>query len=285
MRKYEFGYSLIEVLIAASLLGVVALVGGTMISKFTSQQSNLTSRDESGEFVAALARWLPTKEGCEAAFLGKNFPLNSEANFTIDGYKGYGMSEQLNSGPTIKENFRVSPKLKVNKLILRDKKIAPSVQWFDQKKYRKVVAQVELAMDSIDGESKNSMRSRFIEIPVYLHETNNTIEKCSGEVSLADMCSALGATFDEDTGGCKPLVNCSLQGTYATLTCNPSKYGCKNATGESLKNPITKDQSCPAGAVASQTGVFEYTHQVDCGKKCTATVNNKMKYYICLRCN
>ncbi len=283
--KQSRGFSLLEILISISVLGGLALVGGTLVSKFGSQQSSIVGKDESNEFVSSLTRWLPTKEGCEASFLGKDFPLNSETNFSIDGYKGYGISDQLNVGSSIKAGFQLSPKLKVNKLVLRDKGIAPSTQWFDQKKFRKVVAQIEISMDVVEGSSGQTLRSRFIEIPVYLNETTNKIERCSGEVSLSDMCSALGATFDEATGACKPLVNCSLQGTYATLTCDPSKYGCKNATGASLENPITNSQSCPSGSIASQTGVFQYTHQVDCGKKCTKTINNTMKYYICLRCN
>lgn len=284
------GFSLVEIMVSMGLLGILGLAAVTLTDKFGRQQSDIVGKDEYNEFMNSLASWLPSEVGCNAFLVGKDFPLNGETNFEIDGYKGYAASEAITQSPVIKPGYLITKKLRVESVILRDKKITPAVTQIDNQKYRKVVAQIEIKTHLISGagaDTKEQMklRSRFIEIPVFLAMGNTQIKRCSGEMSFSDVCSAVGSVFDPVTGTCKPMVNCEFKGTYATLTCNPSQYGCVNALSQPMNNQFTNDQSCPDGSTASQTGVFDYTHQVDCGKKCTLTVEDKIKYFICVRCN
>ncbi len=282
-NKSSRGFTTIEILVGVGLLTLLGAAAATIISQLSSQQSTLVSRDESSEFVSALNLWINTPEGCNAALSGKSLPVGGSAPLSINGYKGYGISPQLNAGNTaIQKNYRVTPKITVDSLILRDKGIPLTVVRVDGANLRRVVAQIEMGL--LVGES-DPQRKRFIEVPVLLNEGADTVLRCAGEATLTDVCAAVGSVLDPATGTCRPLINCTTQGTYMDLSCSPSGYGCYNASGRPLENPMTGAPSCPAGSVASQTGVFNYSHQVECGKKCTMTISDTLTFYICLRCN
>jgi type II secretory pathway pseudopilin PulG len=284
------GYSLLEVMFAVSVLVVVGLGAGALMGRLGGQQAQMASKDEANELIAGLSKWLNTVPGCQSAFQGKTFPINGETNFQIGiggagGYKGFGASVLLNNGTVsstgeLRSGTRISPTLSIKRLILRDKRVPPSVTWIEGRALRKVVAQVEAQMEVVlqkggaAGRDKTTdLRSRFIELPILLSNTSDVMERCAGETSLADMCSALGSVFDPATGNCRPLANCLMQGTYTTINGGPG-----------AANPLTGASSCPDGAVPSQTGFHSYSMVVECGKKCTTTVTVTVLYFICLRC-
>lgn len=283
----HLGFSLMEITVALGLLAVLAVAAATLMRSIGGQQGAIVARDEASEFVGALSLWMSTEKGCQAALAGK--PLTPGGDFgliQINGFKGYGISPELNDGSTaLGAGYKISRTLIIKQIRLKDKGVPPVSLKVDGTQYRRVVAQVELELEMKTDTGELGMRKRYIEVPVLLHATNDVIERCTGEATLADICSAIGATPDPATGACRPAVNCTMQGTYMDLSCSPSEYGCFNASGRPLANPITHAQSCPAGSVASQTGLFNYSHQVECGKKCVLTVADTLTFYVCMRCN
>jgi hypothetical protein len=281
------GFSTMEVTVALGLLAVLAVAAATLMRSIGGQQGAIVARDEASEFVSALSLWMSTEKGCQAALAGK--PVTPGGDFSpiqIDGFKGYGVSPEMNDGSTtLGAGYKISKTLIIRQIRLKDKGVPATSVKIDGTQYRRVVAQTELELEMKTDKGEQGMRKRYIEVPVLLHGTNNVIDRCTGEATLGDICSAIGATPDPATGACKPAVNCTMQGTYMDLSCSPSEYGCFNASGRPLNNPITNSQSCPAGSVASQTGLFNYSHQVGCGKKCVLTVSDTLTFYVCMRCN
>ncbi len=276
-----------EMMVGLALLAILLVAGTSLMRNIGGQQSTIVARDEASEFVGALSLWVSTEKGCLAALRGKALvPSGNFQSISIDGYEGYGMAKALNGGSgTLAAGFKVSPSLSIKSLQLKDKGIPLVLIKLEGVDYRRVVAQLEVELEHKTDTGGRDLRKRYIEVPVLLHGTNNTIERCAGEASLADICSAIGSIPDPATGTCKPSVNCIMQGTYVELSCNPSTYGCYNASGMPLNNPLTNAPSCPAGSVASQTGIFNYSHQVNCGKKCVLTVADTLRFFICMRCN
>lgn len=280
------GFTVIEILIGIALLALLAAGGASIVSRMGMQQSDIVTKDEATEFVSALNLWISNPDGCDQALGGKALPVGGSTNLSISSYKGYGMAPALNGGSeTIQATYKLTPRLTVNSMKLKDKGVPPFVVRVDGQSLRRVIAQIEIELAVKSAERTELQRKRYIEVPVLLAAGSDTIVRCAGQASLADVCSAVGGTLDPVTNTCKPQANCTLQGSFMTLSCDKPHYGCSNASGQPLENPLTNSSSCPAGSVASQTGVFNYSHTVECGKKCTDTVYNTLKFYICMRCN
>jgi type II secretory pathway pseudopilin PulG len=286
MRLKGKGFSTLEITVALGLMAVLGLAAAGLMKNIGGQQNQISSRDEASEFVAALSLWMGTDKGCKVALQGKPLAIGGSSAISIDGYNGYGGSKDLNSGSaTLQVGYRITPTVRISKFNLKDKGIAPVTVQLEGVNYRRVVAQLEIELTQHSDSGDQAQRKRYIEVPVMLDANSDIIVRCAGEPTLTDLCSAVGSVLDPATGTCKPQVNCIMQGTYMALSCSPNYYGCFNASGLDLNNAITHSQSCPAGSVASQTGIFNYSHDVECGKKCTLTVADQLVFYICMRCN
>jgi hypothetical protein len=281
------GFSTLEIMVAMGLLGLLTLAAVELIKNIGGQQSAVVAKDDAAEFVGGLSLWLGTDKGCKTALVGQTLAPGSKGTpLSIAGYTGFGPVAALNGGSTtIQAGYRITNNVTIKALTMRDKGLAPVTIQVNGVNYRRIVAQIQIDISQNGEAGAQAQRSRFIEVPVLLDNALNVINLCNGEPTLVDLCSAMGSVYNAATGSCTPQVNCTMQGTYMNLTCSPSTYGCYNATGMSLDNAITHAQSCPAGAIASQTGVFNYSHQVDCGKKCTLTVADTLTFFICMRCN
>jgi prepilin-type N-terminal cleavage/methylation domain-containing protein len=269
------GFSIVEVLVALVVLGlVVVIVTGGLTSVFQAQKS-VSARDEANEFAAGLGRFFFEQETCTSIFKGRDFPLaGSQVPLSITGLPGYPGSVQ--------SGYVISNATQVGSLTFEDATSGtPPTVRRGGVVYTHRILRVKLVMAAKNtaGQMQN-LSPRSFHIPVYV-DALGKIVGCEVGLKIEDSCDVIGSIYDSVTGKCRPMTSCQVAGTYVTRTCNPSSNNC----GPGINNPVTGAQSCPAGASASQTGVMSDTFTEGCGKKCTRTVTRTTSYYICLKCN
>lgn len=287
MGLNRFGFTAAEILVGLAIMGVLSIGVGALVRTVMTHQRTIVSKDEVNSFVSSFTTWVTTDAGCMAGLAGKRFPGSSPEELAVTGYEGYGMSELMSPDKTIKTGFKITPQLTLSKLTWWDKGVAPATVMMGPDTFERRVAQVQMEFAMTIGDMNPSERVRIFEVPLYIDPPSRpgkVVRKCFTEMTADNVCAALGNQVDPVTGNCRPQTNCAMAGTYKTLECSPSEYGCENASGEPLENPVTSRQTCPMGAVATQTGVFQYTHDVSCGKKCTLSVHNTMKFFVCMAC-
>lgn len=281
--KDRRGFTVAEILVGVTIMGVLSVGVGALVNTMMTHQRTIVSKDEVNQFVSSFSKWVNTDTGCMAGLAGKRFPGASPEELAVTGYQGYGMSDMMAPDKTIKSKFKITPQLTLAKFTWWDKGVAPALTMMGPDTYERRVAQIRMDFDMKVGDMNPSERVRIFEIPVYVDPGSKIIRKCFTEMTLDNVGAVLGSKPDA-SGNCRPQTNCAMAGTYRTLECEPSGYGCENASGEALENPLTGARSCPMGAVATQTGIFKYKHQVNCGKKCVMDIQNTLKFYVCMAC-
>lgn len=286
----ERGFTMAEVLVGLVILGVLSIGVGALVRTVMTHQQTFNAKDEVGEFVASFSRWITTNDGCETALRTKRFPGSDLEDLEVDGYQGYGMSDVMGAGTTLKSGFRISPQITLARLQWKDKGIAPALINMGTNTYERRTAHIEMEFQLAVGDATPAERIRTMEVPLFIDPPSTPgkiVRTCFTEMNSQNVCAALGYEATTPGGPCLPKVNtsCRMAGTYKTLTCSPSGYGCHNAVHpEPLENQLTGAASCPPGSVGSRTAIFKYPHTVSCGKKCTLTVTNTMEFHICMAC-
>lgn len=292
------GFTLAEILVAVAIMGVVVAGVTSAIVALFQNQAGLVDKNEANEFVASFSRYLQTESLCSVAFNGMNFPAGNTTGveLVLPNYNGMGvMMPPAASGataPTIRleKGVMITPRVRISKLIIRDKGTAPiPVTSISGTPAFQHVAQVEIETEqktqsSSRPDSWTKMRPRFVEFPVVVGASGTPdagrIRACQVDGELENACTLIGGVYNPTTRQCEGDTQCQLMGTYFTSRCSPSYSGCEPGK----TNQITGGYSCPAEAVASNTGRLRQTFRVSCGKKCTRTITHTMNFYVCLKC-
>ncbi|MCF8059073.1 MAG: prepilin-type N-terminal cleavage/methylation domain-containing protein [Bacteriovoracaceae bacterium] len=275
MRKLlnsSSGFSLVEIMVAAGLIGIVAL-GSVNLS---GQLSNVKKRGENfierNDFTGALSRYIYSGKGCSDLVGTTVGGSLSDIVFSNWSYLG---SSSLETGQKIEGMEVVSlqarqdlsstlPKIKVG-----------------ADELLKTTLEVQMVLKQDKRET-----SHFYTVPV-LSKPSGEIITCNESKDVAEICNALLGTYDATNNRCNVADSCLLKGTYKTLTCSPvpaDGSSCSADYGLEENNPFTGAVSCPTGSSASQTGIVTWNHSVSCGKKCTQTITNVARWFTCLEC-
>jgi hypothetical protein len=203
----------------------------------------------------------------------------------VNGFNGYGSSSA--AGVSVQAGLQLSPNVKIVNMTWRDKGATPNLIRSNLNLYERRIAEFSIEFQTNVGNITTNERVRTFEIPVYIDPpiiAGRTIRDCYAEMTMSDVCAVMGNILDPVTGTCRPTSVCTIAGTYKTLSCAPSQYGCQSPVPTTLANPITATQSCPVGAIPSLTGVLVGQHTASCGKKCTIAVSNTLSFYVCMVC-
>lgn len=280
------GLSLVEVLLVVSILGFISLVVATSFSDIFRMQTQVMSRDEVNDFGASVGRFIFTETTCTAALKGQIFPVGGGPNpLILKGYNAYGSDtakKDIQAGEEI-----IANRLKVRDLTIADKLMPPQAVKAGGMTLQRYLARIDLTIETKAGKANNPVDwvgapVRTYEIPVVVDPVDsNRIYACNLEMKVSDACQVLGSELDPNTGRCTPMTQCIFEGHYSTNECSNSSYGCPSG----VINELTGGYNCPSGvATARQTGINDWSYSVSCGKKCTATINVRTQYYVCLKC-
>jgi len=251
--KSTKGLSLVEVLIVASILGFLGLAISTTFTDLYKMQSRITGSDEANEFGAALGRYFYTQDTCSQELQGQKFPVGGSRNLALTQYKVYDAS---GAQIPLKAGAQIGGKLKVSQLILENKGVAPTNVVQGGANFKRYVARVGLKVQSKVGNEWKDSNPRSYEFPVLVSGGN--ISQCQSSATVADACSAIGASIDDDTGTCVPNnENCFFEGHYVTNTCDgvpstcePSPEMCADGSTCPADKVCRASYICPAGGVS-----------------------------------
>lgn len=273
------GLSLVEVLIAIAILGIIA----TAISSVTTSLKNYTQQfltlSESSEFVKSLSNWMLTTDACQSSFVGQTLPA-TPTSLILNGYKGFGAQTSV----AIQTGSIITPQLRVKKLTYYDKDPTLSTPFvYNQVNLQRKVAIISLSTETlVEPSAPRQLRTQNIELPVLVDATQ-TIQYCLGDLNLAQACAASGGAVNPVTGQCLTKVSCEVTGTYSLAVSSPATYCCGFANDP---NPTTGTASCPPGSTAQKVGQQNPVswRTYSCGKKCSAPISDWKDFYVCLRC-
>jgi prepilin-type N-terminal cleavage/methylation domain-containing protein len=272
MTKSSSGFSLVEVMVAAALIGIVAL--GSM--NLSGQLSSVKKRGENfvkrNDFTGALSRYIYSGKGCSdlvGMTVGTTLANVTFSNWNYLGAASLATGQNIEGIEIISLQARQDlssslPKIKVGTDDLL-----------------KTTLEIEMILRQGKRET-----SHFYTVPVLSRATGEIIT-CNESKDVAEICNALLGTYDAANNKCNVAESCLLKGTYKTLTCSPTPSDgspCSSDYGVSEDNPFTGAGSCPTGSSASQTGIVTWNHSVSCGKKCTQTITNVARWFTCLEC-
>jgi type II secretory pathway pseudopilin PulG len=257
------GFSLAEVMVAAGLIGIVALGAINLSSQMMTVQKrgkNFLSRND---FMSSFSRYLYSGNGC----------FNGTAS-TVDlpawKYLGAsGLSEGDKAENITITNFKATQNLASS---------LPRVQVGSD---NLIKTSLEIAISLVqEGRTTN----HFYTLPV-LSLPSGEVKLCNESKDAAQVCNAMLGNYDSSTNSCIVSNSCLLKGTYKTLSCTPTHAtGCSMDYGDNVANQYTGATSCPTGSIPSQTGIINWNHSVSCGKKCTITISNTATWFTCLEC-
>ncbi len=265
----ERAFSLAEVMVAAGLLGVVALGSMQIFQQINRANSRGKNINDLIGFNSAFERYVYGPKICDEV-RNKTFSTSyANASFT---QWSYGGQSSISSGSKLGSIEITSFKAKIDL-----SSSLPSIS-VSGETLKKTMLQLEVGVKA--GKKNNNY---YYNIPV-LSTGAGLVKYCKEIKNAVEICNALLGEFDTTSGRCKHSNACQVRGTYITVTCSPSHHGCHSAYGSSTVNPLTGGSNCPSGSLASETAAVEWNHNVDCGKKCTDTVINTAKWFTCLEC-
>jgi type II secretory pathway pseudopilin PulG len=274
--RNEWGISLVEVLMALGLLGIAAMGIASLMSNIMGSSKRSEVVAAKTQFVSALGTHLYSKKGCEE-LLGKTF-TPAEQDFVLDSWVYQKFSN-------IQKNSDLGH-FKVKELTARmnDTSALPTVKTTYADGSTKDLKKTHVSI-SLKVQVSEKTHRHVYKVPV-LVDSLNKIEFCDDEQSSSEICTALNGTFDPVTKLCSLNEVCASYGSYVTLTCFPKLNGmdCDTSRGSAHLNPVTGSFGCPVGTVATATGADTWNTQFNCGKKCTAEINQTMGYFTCLKC-
>ena len=209
-KKSKSGFGMVELLVSAGLLGFIGVAISTLgVNVFQMQRKSILT-SETNEFSSSLGYYL--KQNCHEEFKGETFPGTSDTPLVIHNYKGFG--ESLNVSE-IETDTLFEGKWKVNSLTWKDKGIPAQNYKREGDDYELVIATISLQSEIINP-SDNTKMERLppyhIEIPFLIEPGTRIIEDCMSAKGLSgkDICTIIGAVYDESTETCLPDRNCFL---------------------------------------------------------------------------
>lgn len=264
------GFSLVEIMIAMGLLGIVALGAVNLAGQLTQVQKRGNNFLARNDLTSALTRHIYSSKGCQD-LVGQTF---TAAPATVD-FPGFtfgglaGLSEGSALGNLTVSNLKATQDLSAG---------LPKVK-VGADNLTKTTLSIELSVTQ-DGRTMN----HYFNVPV-LSLAGGEVKLCNEIKNAAEVCTAMLGTYNAATNTCDVADSCLLKGTYKTLNCSPVvATGCSLDHGPDVLNPLTGATSCPAGSTPNQTGIINWNHTVSCGKKCTQTINNTARWFSCLQC-
>jgi len=182
------GLSLVEVLIASAILGIIAVAISSVTVSLKNNTQQFLTASESGDFVKSLSTWMLTTDACQSSFVGRALPVASTA-LTLNGYKGFGAQTTL----AIQAGSAITSQLRVKELNFLDKDPALATPFiYNGVNLRRKVAVISLSTETlIDPGLPYQLRTQNIELPVLVDATE-TIRYCLGDMNLAQACAASG---------------------------------------------------------------------------------------------
>lgn len=277
------GMTLIEVLIAISIIGIVSIGIGymTVVTKTNTVGQKVST--ESVELITSLADWIYTQAACRSSLMGKSLTA-APVDLELNGYQGFGIF----SGTTIKTGLEINNNFKIETLKMMEKNVglvSPASDYqYNAVNLIKKIAQIDISIQAnIPGSTSRSLKMRTLEVPV-LVTSANVIQYCLSELSQEQACALNGGSVDS-TGKCATTSNCLISGSYQVAIESPSGYGSSGAYSD-VPNQITGATSCPPGSTDQISGESPHTSWVyTCGKKCpSVTIYEWIEYHVCIRC-
>ncbi len=284
------GFSLVEVVISIGILAIAILSVSAVYTYLNKAENGIADKLTTNEFINALSKHLTTKSTCDLSLTGQPVPIvGVDTDIVISPYDGYGS----NSTNKIKANSVLSPRLKVNKISIKDKGIPKGTVSFKGENYNRIISQIKIVLD-LKSDGVVTQIVRFIELPILTKVSpgpaSGKIDSCGLEATTSDVCVNMGGTFDSDTNVCTPKPgNCEFRGIA---------YGCLPTTtcpGPGINFPSARffthpsststapAAACTRGGTPTSTGEYAYTYTTGSGKS-LKTFNNKAYFYICLEC-
>ena len=248
--KNNYGLSLLEVVIVASILGFLGLAMSTTFTDLFKMQSKISGADEANDFGSSVGRFLYTQETCSRALVSQSFPVKGSRDLSLSSYKLYDASGKEHS---LEKNSPMGAKLRVTQLTLEDKGM-PAIDVVQSGvTYKRYVAKISLTTESKVGAEWRANKPRVFEFPL-LTDASGIITQCSSSSTVEDACRAIGTKLDEN-GNCVPdSESCYFEGHYTTNYCDGVASACE---------PSPK--MCADGSVCPQDDKCRASH------KCTAT--------------
>lgn len=307
LTKYNYGFSLLEMMIATGILSAVVVLFSTSMVELKKTQVGFDSKNESMIFFNDLStNILSNQDTCTSMLEGTRL-TPEKSNFELRNITNLPGKTTFKAGDTLagsKSNSRV----RLRSLTITEKTDVPATRiQTDGTEYFKKTAEIELVPEQhVPGKQDNTTGSyialppKKIEVSVYV-TPDNIIKFCQLKLNKSDVCNTMGSNLDgENTSQCAPAEQCSIRGSFITSDCNPSKYAtglcnpdsrlgmeCQAAPDRCMPgtvNPITEKQTCPEGTSRTKTGRFTQSFEVSCGKKCSRTVTNTVEFFTCTLC-
>lgn len=279
--KTQAGLSLVEMTIVLGLVGIAGLGVATIMGGAADTVKSAEARVAKVEFASALGIYLSSRLGCQdlksASLLSGDTYSSTDSDMKLTGWNYQGITSMESntkmryfSLEKLMGRVDLSPGLPVIEMTYSDGST-------------KNLMKTMLTVTAMLKMGNNNYKHEF-HIPVMM-DSANKVELCGDERTLAETCTALNGTFIPSTSQCTFDQTCAIQGSYTTLSCFPRfTGGCDTSRGTPQTNPVTNTFGCPLGSSAVATGADTWTIQRDCGKKCTADINNTLGYYTCLKC-
>ena len=300
-KKSKSGFGMVELLVSAGLLGFMGVAISTLGVNVFSMQKKSILTSETNEFSSSLGYYL--KQNCHEEFKGDTFPGTSDTPLVIENYKGFGESPSVSE---IKTDTLFEGKWKVNSLTWKDKGLTPQDYKREGDTYKLVVATISLQSEIIDPQDPTKaerLPPYHIEIP-FLIDSANKIEDCMSAKGLSskDICTIIGAVYDETTDTCVPDQNCFLltqfvdcekevDGSKPTNTSSPCDElvlpELKDGSEEHYYNYYNEGNSgtCPVDTDMILSGEIRRKGQKRYSKgKKVHTYYATGKIYLCLKC-
>lgn len=281
------GFSMVEISVAMGLLGLASLA----VMNLSDQVNTSTKRAESmlskSQFASSLGGYLYSAAACGemkgmSAFSATHSPIVLN-EWKIAGFNDGEMMKNIGSGKEFR-NFKLKTLTGA-----MDTTGMPTVDIdgvTHSRTFLNIRAEVEVRVNhkvaATDPAARRSYEY-FFNVPVLA--AGGVVKYCNEEKTIQETCIAMKGKFEN--GKCELEKTCNVQGTYATLSCNPSAgQVCSTSGGSPQANPVTGSASCPAGIGAIQTGTKTWSHLGTCsGKKCDRpTVYDTLSYFACLDC-
>lgn len=273
------GLSLVEVLVASAILGVVAVAISSVAGYLKNNTQQYLSASESSEFVRSLSTWVLTTDACQSSLVGLALPT-APTPLILNGYKGFGAQSSV----PIQTGSTISLQLRVSNLNFSDKDPSLATPFrYNGINLQRRVALIDLTTETVvEPSAPRQLRANRIEIPV-LVDAGQIIRYCLGDMNLVQACAATGGTVNPVTGQCLTQTSCEITGSYAVAASNPPAHCCGFGNDP---NPVTGAPSCPPGSSPQKVGQTSPVswRTYSCGKKCSAPIDDWKEFYVCLRC-
>jgi prepilin-type N-terminal cleavage/methylation domain-containing protein len=296
---WQSGFTLVQVLIAVAIMGVLATVGTQLITNLLQSQKYVTSRSQLELTIQSMLTIVKNSESCAAAFLGQ--PLTPGGVVDVKITRPNGKSYEA--------GMELSPGLSIDKITLEDSGL-PTVDV----SFKDPVSGANLPMKRYQANLNISFKGsvtdntlivpppRKVLISVIADPANlNKIATCvGGEVSAQNVCEEAGGIYDPTK---PPNARCNLVPSIcagmgisyvaASNSCGcPSGYalvsgvdGLVHCTSlaDSVTSAMATLQGClVGGAYATGTGSQVFNNPItglaSCPSGFTATVMGNFNY-------